>query len=322
MGSGTAAADPRNRIAFDDCYFVYSPEEDPITLCDVFVADADGPGRFLVAAGGIRPVSGITPVTDVADPDGGPSGTNDGGPSWSPDGARIAFDCPTRTAGNLDVCTIQPDGLGRVRLTKPAKFDGGPAFSPDGSRIVFTTGRYGSFWAIAAMNADGSGVSRVGNGTGYWPDWSYDGSRIAFAEYFVGVCDPNAPRCYDTIHVVNADGTADRVLQGGSNPSWRDSAQPMGPIASFTHVCVALHCDLDGSSSWDLDGTITSYEWNFGDGATGSGPTAAHTYAAIGPYVVTLTVTDDNGLVGTASRSVLSPPATQGSFEQSTPAER
>jgi chitodextrinase len=53
---------------------------------------------------------------------------------------------------------------------------------------------------------------------------------------------------------------------------------------------------FDGSSSTDLDGTITSWEWSFGDGAMATVPSPQHTYAAAGAYTVTLCVTDDGGL--------------------------
>lgn len=52
---------------------------------------------------------------------------------------------------------------------------------------------------------------------------------------------------------------------------------------------------FNGSASVDPDGTITSYTWNFGDGATGSGATLFHSYSTSGVYTVTLTVTDDKG---------------------------
>jgi len=67
------------------------------------------------------------------------------------------------------------------------------------------------------------------------------------------------------------------------------------PTASFTYTCTDLTCDFDGSGSSDPDGTIVSYEWDFGDGATGSGITVSHTYVAAGDYTVMLTVTDDDG---------------------------
>ena len=56
---------------------------------------------------------------------------------------------------------------------------------------------------------------------------------------------------------------------------------------------------FDGSGSFDLDGAITSYDWDFGDGNTGTGLTADHTYTGPGLFTVTLTVTDDGGLTDT-----------------------
>lgn len=44
------------------------------------------------------------------------------------------------------------------------------------------------------------------------------------------------------------------------------------------------------------DGSIVSYEWDFGDGATASGISVSHSYAVAGSYMATLTVTDNGGL--------------------------
>lgn len=53
---------------------------------------------------------------------------------------------------------------------------------------------------------------------------------------------------------------------------------------------------FDGSGSYDPDGTITSYDWDFGDGNNASGMIVTHTYASTGNYTATLTVTDNGGL--------------------------
>lgn len=64
-----------------------------------------------------------------------------------------------------------------------------------------------------------------------------------------------------------------------------------------------LGLTVSGASSTDPDGTIESWSWDFGDGATAAGATPGeHVYAKGGTYTVTLVVTDDVGATG--SRSV------------------
>lgn len=70
------------------------------------------------------------------------------------------------------------------------------------------------------------------------------------------------------------------------------------PIAKFTSTIDATDPNLvsfDASSSSD-NGQIESYQWDFGDGQTGSGVHTQHRYQDSGDYVVTLTVTDNYGV--------------------------
>ncbi|HEU5223296.1 MAG TPA: PKD domain-containing protein [Candidatus Lumbricidophila sp.] len=76
------------------------------------------------------------------------------------------------------------------------------------------------------------------------------------------------------------------------------------PNASFTSSVNFLNASFDGTGSTDADGTVSSYAWNFGDGASATGATASHSYAAAGTYSVSLTVTDNRGASTTTSRSV------------------
>jgi PKD repeat protein len=71
------------------------------------------------------------------------------------------------------------------------------------------------------------------------------------------------------------------------------------PMASFTENATIVSQDeaihFDASESYDPDGTIISYSWDFGDGNTATGVTSDHAYSEDGNYTVTLTVTDDDG---------------------------
>lgn len=76
------------------------------------------------------------------------------------------------------------------------------------------------------------------------------------------------------------------------------------PVAAFVTVPQDLTIDFDASTSGDPDGAINNYAWNFGDGNTGTGVFTEHTYAAVGNYTVTLTVTDNGSLTDTISRVI------------------
>lgn len=53
--------------------------------------------------------------------------------------------------------------------------------------------------------------------------------------------------------------------------------------------------NFDGSSSFDADGEIVDYRWEFDDGSVGYGPVVSHDYSDTGVYLVKLTVIDDDG---------------------------
>lgn len=88
--------------------------------------------------------------------------------------------------------------------------------------------------------------------------------------------------------------------------------EPNAPQASFTATCVDLTCSVDGSASTAATGSVVGWDWDWGDGATSTGRTASHAYAASGDFTVTLRVTDDQGRTGQTTRAV-SPRAPAGS---------
>ena len=86
------------------------------------------------------------------------------------------------------------------------------------------------------------------------------------------------------------------------------------PFAYFTYSINKNEVTFNASLSFDYDGVITNYSWNFGDGSNGYGNKTVHTYIQTGLYSVTLTVTDDSGKSNSTSHDVLidlTPPKTK-----------
>ena len=60
------------------------------------------------------------------------------------------------------------------------------------------------------------------------------------------------------------------------------------------------------SQSVDSDGTIVSYLWDMAGGNTATTKMAMHRYQSPGDYIVSLSVTDDDGAVGNNDRGLTS----------------
>lgn len=61
-----------------------------------------------------------------------------------------------------------------------------------------------------------------------------------------------------------------------------------------TRPGITITFDGSGSNHSNPARTIVSYEWDFGDSNSATGPIVTHAYESSGDYTVTLTVTDDN----------------------------
>jgi PKD repeat protein len=68
------------------------------------------------------------------------------------------------------------------------------------------------------------------------------------------------------------------------------------------------------ANAGDSDGTIVSYDWDFGDNSTSRLTDPSHTYTTAGTYTVTLTVTDNEGAQGSTSKTISITSAASPSF--------
>ncbi|MFC6234442.1 PKD domain-containing protein [Leucobacter soli] len=104
-----------------------------------------------------------------------------------------------------------------------------------------------------------------------------------------------------TLTVTDDDGAENSVTK---TVTVSEEAVNAPPIADFGYTATHLAVELDASASTDTDGSVVSWQWNLGDGTSATGETVPHTYGAAGDYLVTLTVTDDDGASASTARTV------------------
>ncbi len=121
---------------------------------------------------------------------------------------------------------------------------------------------------------------------------------------------------YDDYNGTDADengiGDTPYNISAGKNqdlyPLMELYAENKPPIARFTYSSENPVVDetifFNASSSFDSDGNITAYDWEFGDGANGTGEFVTHCYSSQGNYTVNLTVTDDRGATNSTSKTI------------------
>jgi PKD repeat protein len=272
---GVAVLDPAAFVTYADFTVVDnggSGNEPP-------VADADGPYTAEV---------GVAVVFDGAgssDPDGnlvvgtwdfgdGTSGSGEA-PSHAYSAAGVYHVSLTVTddSGAMDSdATVAVIGLG---AQPPVADAGGPYIGVvDVSMTLDGTGSSDPDGSIVAYDWD-FGDGNIGSGA--TPSHAYIATGIYYVTLMV---TDNTGEMGSGVTVV--------VIGSGNLPPQADAG------ATVTGV-VGEAVSFDGTGSKDVDGTIVTYDWAFGDGNTGTGPTPTHTYSTTGGYNVTLTVIDDAG---------------------------
>ncbi|MHC1578119.1 MAG: PKD domain-containing protein [Candidatus Methanospirareceae archaeon] len=111
----------------------------------------------------------------------------------------------------------------------------------------------------------------------------------------------------ETAYSVDEDDRDDYPLMERSE-SYFEEEENEPPVAEFSYSPEEPEekeeVRFNGSASYDEDGAVEGYEWEFGDGRKGTGETATHSYASAGNYTVNLTVTDDDGARNSTTKTV------------------
>jgi len=126
----------------------------------------------------------------------------------------------------------------------------------------------------------------------------------------------NASFTYTTAGAFNVSLTV-RDAQGLSHTKTSTiSIAPVVPVntpptSGFTHTCNEADCAFTSTSTDVAPGTIATYAWTFGDGATADVMNPSHSYAVTIPteFTVTLTVTDNEGASDVEAQTVTVTPA-------------
>jgi len=156
------------------------------------------------------------------------------------------------------------------------------SFSPSSPEVDETV----AFDASGSSDADGTIANYV---------WDFDDGNTGSGETATHSY-ASAGTYTVTLTIEDNDGltdtaTKDVVVNGGGGG---DVTPPVANAGNNITVKAGSKVTFSAAGSSDNVG-IDSYEWDFGDGNSGTGVTTSHTYGTEGNYTVSLTVTDAAG---------------------------
>jgi len=283
--------------------------------------DGDGIGNtfYLINGSGkydYLPLIHRLPTADTGGPYTGSSGEQlrfDGRNSSSPDGNIVSYvwefgDGNTGT-GSRPYHTYESAGTYALNLTIYNNLGGSDSdtttvtITEDTTAPSITVYQRGSadssstLFTFSAYVTDNVAVNKV------WIEYWYIGNSVKMIA--------NMENTVGTLYkkVITTQSTTDKVYcviyANDTSGNSADTKNPHADVGgTYTGYQVLEEITFDASDSYDLDGNITTYSWNFGDGTTGTGETITHTYHANDQYTVTLTVTDEDIKTDTDSVSI------------------
>ncbi len=202
--------------------------------------------------------------------------------------------------GGLSSVSGSPFAVGNNTL-------GALAISPDGRRLYTSSNASGDPVSAFSIAAEGAVTAVSGSP---FASGGFHPSDVAVAPDSRHLYVSNFGRYYEpgesslSAMSIASDGSLSGIsgspfLAGGEGPFAIVVSPDQGPVAAFsvTPGPAGYPSTFNASASTAAEGAVASYRWEFGDGhtETSTTPATTHTYAGVGPHMVTLTVTDEAG---------------------------
>ncbi|KGJ97943.1 PKD domain-containing protein [Colwellia psychrerythraea] len=221
-------------------------------------------------------------------------------------------------SGSYSVVLTVTDNKGSsttTNTTAEIKASGGKGVLENGVSVT-TSGNTGSEdnYTLQVPSGANDLVIKTNGGSGDGDLFVRFGSAPTASSYD---CRPYLSGNNETCTIVNAQaGTYYVMVQGYSSysttltASYTSGGTPIPNVPPVSDAggpysgTVNAEISFVGSNSFDNDGQITTYNWNFGDGSSISQANPNHVYTTAGTYTATLTVTDDKGATATSSSLV------------------
>jgi len=214
----------------------------------IWTANADGSGAAMLYDGACKCTDGVF------------------WPSWSPDGKRLALVCYYNNAqgGFGEISVLDPVTKVRTALVKlryPETVDNPISWSPDGSTLAFEdftwdpTDTFVAKSFIATVPMAGGPIKRLTDPTLFasHPDWSPDGSLIAFNTYDTG--NIHGIEQPSNVYTVAPDGTHLRQLSTASTDGRMRLGQPFWS-ADGSRIWVSIARDYEKDSTGQFKNTL------------------------------------------------------------------
>ncbi|WP_198661663.1 thrombospondin type 3 repeat-containing protein [Lewinella sp. IMCC34183] len=259
-----------------------------------------------------------TPNADQKDSDGDGKGDACDNDAPTGDGYTLEAECAQLGTNFLIVEDAAVSNGKYVLYRGPQSTKTPPADLPE-NRIRFTVSNAaaGSYHLFARANANDPGTDsywvRVNGGS--WTAWNNwrtygqftwfevtgspvtlkDGTNIIDFAYRED--HTRLDKIYLSLSSVLPSGLGGSDITCGQTPT--NQAPTAVADASPRSGDAPLSVQLNGSASFDADGSIVTYRWTYTGGGTASGAQPTVTLTTPGTYVFTLTVTDDDGATDT-----------------------